>query len=557
MDTLALTVYFEPELPQAYSSTLTLTTDDPATPTVDIQLQGYGNYANFGTGDVIWFHEADPATFDGFNSVKYMDDVNGDGIPEVIAANDNYLTYCINGQSDGEADVFWVFDTGIDPLRTGNVEYERGMVSAPDLNNDGTGDVVIGTTGGSRSVFAVSGADGQEIWGFDTHDYGGEGGWVYEVTCEKDWNDDAIFDVLAAVGGPSGSTEPKSVFCLDGTNGSVIWRAQVEQTVYSVRALDDLNGDGYSEVICGTSPISGTYYVKCINGANGNTVWTTEVDNVVFSLNAIEDLDADGYGDVAVAAAFGGVYALSGIDGDEIWHVTGWGINYYLEVTGNLNGSGTQDILVTSVSGYFMALEGTTGHTIWQNDFGTNVLSLSWTPDADGDGIDDACCGVMDGSFHAVSGSSGEIIFSDYTGGGTSYAFDAVGWMPDIDNSGAIEFLSGGRNGMLYCYSGGEIVTEVGSDVTISTPATFDLSAPYPNPFNNQTTISFSLAANSNIKLSILNIKGEEITVLREGYYQAGSYQAGLDAKEMASGVYFARLISGGQVAVKKMILLK
>ncbi|MBC8278652.1 MAG: choice-of-anchor D domain-containing protein, partial [FCB group bacterium] len=54
MDTLALTVYFEPELPQTYSGVLSLTTDDPVQPVVEIQLQGYGNYSSLGTGGAIW-----------------------------------------------------------------------------------------------------------------------------------------------------------------------------------------------------------------------------------------------------------------------------------------------------------------------------------------------------------------------------------------------------------------------------------------------------------------------------------------------------------------------
>ncbi len=458
MDTLALTVYFMPTQVTSYSGTMTLTTDDPATPVIDIPLSGTGVQAAFNLGDIIWQYQVtEPATFMGFNSLKFTDDVNGDGIPEMLGANDNYLVYCWNGQSAGSADVFYTFDTGWDPLRTGPVEYERGMVSAPDLDGDAVGDFVIGTGGGSRSVFAVSGADGSEIWSFDTHNYGGEGGWVYEVTCEDDWNLDGVWDVLAAVGGPQGSTDPKSVWLLSGTDGSEIWRAHLGETVYSVRRLGWVNWDPYPEVVCGTSPYTGTYYVKMLDGSDGSVIWNTEVDNVVFSLNAIEDLDGDNINDVAVAAAFGGVYALSGADGSVIWHVPGMGINYYLEVTVDLNGSGYDDILVTSVTGTFYAYEGSDGTIIWQQPLGSNVLSLSAVPDITGDGIADAVCGIMSGSFYAVDGTDGSILFSYTHGGGYSYAFDAVGWLPDVDNNGGPELVGGTRDGFVYCFSGGAV----------------------------------------------------------------------------------------------------
>lgn len=458
MDTTEITIYFTPTQAIHYSAAMTLTTDDPYEPIIYIPLNGDGVQTIFELGDIIWQYEVtEPSTFMGFNSIKYMDDVNGDGVNEVAAANDNYLTYCFNGQSAGTADVFYAFDTGWDPLRTGAVYAERGMVAAPDLNADGCGDIVLGTAGGSRSVFAVSGLEGAEIWSFDTHNFGGEGGWVYEVTCEDDWNDDDVYDVLAGVGGPAGSTEPKSVFLLDGTDGDIIWRAHLGETVYSVRRLEDVNGDDYAEVICGTVNNSSDYFVKRLNGQNGAVDWNHEVGYAVFSLNRIDDLNHDGVPDVAAAAGFAAVYALSGADGSEIWvHATGTGVYYYLEVTDDLNQSGFKDILVTSVMGTFYALEGRDGSEIWSLPLGSNVLSLAVTPDIDGDGIADACCGIMSGSFYAVSGADGSVLFSYIHGGGSSYAFDAVGWMRDIDNSGGIEFLGGTRDGVLYCFSGGD-----------------------------------------------------------------------------------------------------
>jgi hypothetical protein len=168
-------------------------------------------------------------------------------------------------------------------------------------------------------------------------------------------------------------------------------------------------------------------------------------------------LNGDNITDVVAAAGFTGVYALSGANGNEIWHSTGMGTNYYLETTDDLNANNFQDLLVTSVNGTFYALEGSNGNVIWSLPLGSNVLSLAVTPDVNGDDLSDACCGIMSGSFYAVSGADGSVLFSYTHGSGSDYAFDAVGWLPDIDNSGACEFLGGTRDGALYCFSGGTL----------------------------------------------------------------------------------------------------
>jgi len=471
MDTLKLTVWFGPTQTGPYNGQMTLVSSDPQTPSLAVPLSGTGVAAAFNQGDVIWqYYTPEPTYSHGFNSVKSMDDVNNDGVPEMLGANDNYLVFCWNGQSAGSADVFWTFDTGWDPLRTGSVAYPRGMVSTPDLNGDGIGDVAIGTAGGSRSVFAISGANGQQLWSYDTHMYG-DGGWVYEVTCEDDWNNDGVWDVLAAVGGSDSGTEPECVLLLSGVNGALLWRAHLAQQVHSVRRLDDVDNDGYDEVVCGASNNSQTYFVRRLDGQTGAVDWVHEVDGVIFSLNRIEDLNGDNIADVAVAASYDGSYALSGADGSQIWHTPNMGTNYYLEVTGDVNGSGYDDVLLTSVSGTFYALEGQTGAIIWSAPFGSNVLCLAAVPDVTGDGIPDACCGIMSGSFQAVNGATGAVLFSYSHGTSSSFAFDAVGWLPDIDHSNAVEFVGGARDGYAYCFGGGTLAPPPPGVTVTLTPA--------------------------------------------------------------------------------------
>ena len=103
----------------------------------------------------------------------------------------------------------------------------------------------------------------------------------------------------------------------------------------------------------------------------------------------------------------------------------------------------------------------------------------------------------------------------------------------------------------------------------------FALTQNYPNPFsarggsafsgNPTTVINYQLPVTSTISLKLYDLLGQEKTTLCEGIYQAGNYNVTLDARGLASGAYFYRLlaneIGGGQaqgyVETKKLMVLK
>ncbi len=92
----------------------------------------------------------------------------------------------------------------------------------------------------------------------------------------------------------------------------------------------------------------------------------------------------------------------------------------------------------------------------------------------------------------------------------------------------------------------------------VSVPRKFSLSQNYPNPFNPTTTIEFTLAEDGWTTLKIYDILGREVTMLVNGYYNAGQrHQVQLDASKLASGVYFYKLESGKFSAIRKFALMK
>ncbi len=94
-------------------------------------------------------------------------------------------------------------------------------------------------------------------------------------------------------------------------------------------------------------------------------------------------------------------------------------------------------------------------------------------------------------------------------------------------------------------------------DIDNKLPVKFFLAQNYPNPFNPSTTISFSLPHAGYVRLSVLNILGQEITVLLNAERQAGTYTASWDGVRYASGVYFYRLMAGNFSQTRKLVLMK
>lgn len=88
-------------------------------------------------------------------------------------------------------------------------------------------------------------------------------------------------------------------------------------------------------------------------------------------------------------------------------------------------------------------------------------------------------------------------------------------------------------------------------------PKSYNLEQNYPNPFNPTTNIKFALPKSGNVKLAVYDILGNEVSVLIDGYKQAGNYTADFDASKLSSGVYFYKLVSADFVSTKKMMLIK
>lgn len=106
--------------------------------------------------------------------------------------------------------------------------------------------------------------------------------------------------------------------------------------------------------------------------------------------------------------------------------------------------------------------------------------------------------------------------------------------------------------------------TEVPGRQTIE-PGEYRLEANYPNPFNPETHLAYTVAQPSLISITIYDMLGREVDRVLDGYRDAGIYTAAWNARTFSSGVYVARMVAipqgttagGAFAAARKLILQK
>ena len=84
----------------------------------------------------------------------------------------------------------------------------------------------------------------------------------------------------------------------------------------------------------------------------------------------------------------------------------------------------------------------------------------------------------------------------------------------------------------------------------------------YPNPFRGQTTLSYALPEQSDVRLVIYDILGREVRTLVNDQQQPGLHSIQWNGRNnagqpVASGLYLSRLVVGEKTQVNKMTLVK
>ncbi len=150
----------------------------------------------------------------------------------------------------------------------------------------------------------------------------------------------------------------------------------------------------------------------------------------------------------------------------------------------------------------------------------------------------------------------GKSALSDHFGMDEGDEYNIKVWKADTDEVITLKDIKIGQGSSTYAVNAASVITGA-ANIESVIPVEFELSQNYPNPFNPSTTIRFALPTDSNVKLTIYNMLGEQVEIVMDEFKQAGYHTVKFNASQLATGVYIYQLNAGEFNMVKKMSLIK
>jgi hypothetical protein len=544
LDTVKIGIWFYPTEDIPYGEFMDIVHNGSNPSPYQVYLNGAGLEQDWPIGDLLWYYTIDDNYDNSPKAISPINDITGDKVSDVIVCSEDDVVRCFNGNSHNLADVIWEH-----PIYAGTTYGQNGLTVIDDINNDEYQEVIVGTAWGDRSVTAFSGKTGEQLWKYDSHEYG-DGGWVYQVDARFDYNNDGVKDVLAATGDDANGTGPRRIFCLDALNGDKIWECFTGGPNFAVIGVEDFTSDNIPDVVAGASISSETEgKVYGINGDNGAIMWTyTSVGSSVWAIEQLFDINNDDVQDVAIGDFSGYIRYLSGKNGS-VLQTSSVGTNLILrfELIEDVNNDTHPDLMVANSGSNAVTLNGYDASTLWLQPMPDKPWNLAGSNDLTGDGIGDVMIGTLysDNFLFFLDGITGEELESINFG----EAVDAINSIPDIVGDGSYEMVAGGRDGAVHCYSGG-----IHSLAAVpEKPAVYQIafhSTAWPNPAAGPVNISFYLPKDRHVMVEIYSAGGNLIGNIIDADLQKGEHQVswnGCNASgsECPAGLYIYRVTAG------------
>ena len=102
-----------------------------------------------------------------------------------------------------------------------------------------------------------------------------------------------------------------------------------------------------------------------------------------------------------------------------------------------------------------------------------------------------------------------------------------------------------------------DVISNVEEERAVPIPGEVTLEQNWPNPFNGETKIRFSLPSPERVRIAVYDILGRQVALLLDEERRAGVFDVYWKPERLASGIYFARLEAGTTRHTRKMLLLK
>jgi hypothetical protein len=518
-------------------------------------------------------------------SVASIGDANGDGYSDIAVGSygfgstgqsDEGAVYVYYGHPGALSGVDWSFESNVAGANLG-----WSVAGAGDVDGDGFSDLVVGAPyydGGNDDegkVYVFYGSDTgfppAPNWTKEPNVTDAQFG--YSVATAGDVDGDGYSDmVVGAPGHSAGQTGEGLAFLYRGSVSGLLaapyWTGQGNQNYVwygrSVSSAGDVNGDGYSDVIIGAPFYTNDqsyegraflYYGSPSSYLSYTPDWTAEGDQANASFGwavaRAGDTNGDGFSDVLVSAYNysgdenfeGRVYCYLGNGGDGVARRPRQFQTGAVTLLGTLGLSSTKGTFWLGANGCSAA--------------GCGDVHLEWQTARFGEDFDGAA--IESGSPCAYGSQVCERVW--VFGGDDLYHWRArvaskspyfphTPWLTLSDNGPQEADLR------IEGYPPG-VDSPAGG-----LPRRAELGGNYPNPFNPQTTIRYSLAVAAPVELVIFDPAGRRIRTLLNERQLAGAYTVNWDGKSdagspVASGVYLCRLVAGDEVVTGKMALVR
>jgi len=477
-----------------------------------------------------------------------------------------------------------------------------------NIDNSSDKEVIFGDQTGR--IHAMK-SDCTEVTGFPYQATGG----IVGALAMADINADGHQEIVANV-------SPSSIICVSET-GQLLWTAPSGGTLVGNPIIANVNMSGAPEIIAFTQ---NKYVVVLKADGLAYPNFPVLLEGAMLAPGAVGDLNTDGQIDIIVGTLTGKLHALDSATGLEMTNfpVTLGSASRNQPTIANLDGDAQPEILIpTYTNGQLFAINHD-GSILFQKNIGQQIKGGAVVCDVNNDNAQEIVIVAYNGDVYVTntagvnlpnfpvsvgqnvestpviakfdgSALSG-IVFGDTNGKLHSIRSDGTesanfpitingnvkvsAALADLDNDGDMDIavpndasffvIDLKRAAASYQWqifmgnnsrSGNTYQLTPNTDNTVPELITA-LNGNYPNPFNPETTISFTVKAATPVTVEIYNTKGQKVKTLVNETKAQGNHTVNWNGTDdngtkVSGGVYLYRMSSGKYTSTKKMIMLK
>ena len=461
---------------------------------------------------------------DAYSSVA-VGDIDGDGNQEIISlvdtspgtlGQDGLQVFEWNPDSMSFlSSPTYTWDMGLDGI------WEAAQIFVDDLDGDGNQEILVSimdgpswaemATGGSSRLMIFeleSVTDGEPVFNIEYEDNSWTNWSGYNLSI-GDLDGDNLKEIYTV------AYEYYHLIVYENT-GEDSYEYQTDFYIASEQyqranqgiVIEDINNDGQSELFCATSGV---------NSLAGDIFYTPGSFYIASGVSDVSDLSFANFNLISTYA--GGLRQLVVGDADKDGNLNVYIAGHYNEALYDWEYNGGDPVSPESYTENLVYIDNlddsfTTEGTALDQDQGKVRVAKLFSGDIDYDG-------------------QGDIVFTS-----ASFAIDK----PHV---------------FMIEHNG-----ELNSDVDVVLPQTILLEQNHPNPFNNQTTFSYTLTSQSKVNIVVYDVFGREVVSLFEGFQNEGIYNQSWngfdkDSKQAASGIYFYKIKTKTEAITKKMVFSK